>query len=150
MAQSLSKIYVHAIFSTKHRLPCLSPDIRNDLYGYIAGVLKNLKCPAIQLGGVSDHLHILCELSKNMKPEELIAEVKVPATKWLKQKGCPLSTFSWQNGYGIFSVSQSQVERVRAYILDQEEHHRQKTFQDEFRKFLTKFQIPYDEQYVWD
>ena len=150
MSQSLSKIYVHAIFSTKHRIPCLSSELRSDLYPYAAGVLKNMECPAIQIGGTSDHMHILCVLSKNFKPEELMEKIKTPTSKWIKTQGESFSDFHWQNGYGIFSVSQTRVQKVRAYILNQEEHHKRSTFQDEFRKFLIQYEIPYKEEYVWD
>ena len=150
MSQSLAKIYVHAIFSTKHRLPCLSPEIRTELYPYTAGVLKNIDCPAIQIGGTFDHIHVLGLLSKNLKPEELIEKLKTPTSKWIKTKGAQWSDFHWQNGYGLFSVSPSNLEKVQAYILGQEEHHRIASFQDEFRKFLIKYNIPFDERYVWD
>ena len=150
MAQSLAKIYVHAIFSTKHRLPCLTPEIRPELYRYASGVLKNIDCPAIQIGGTEDHMHILGLLSKNINPEEMIEKIKTPTSKWIKTKGEKWAEFHWQNGYGLFSVSQSNVQKVMAYILKQEEHHEKKTFQEEFRLFLKRYQIPYDERYVWD
>lgn len=150
MAQSLSKIYVHVIFSTKHRWACLDAGIREELFPYMATVLNNLDCPAIQVGGASDHPHALCVMSKNIEAKKLIEEMKKPTSKWLKAKGALYGKFSWQNGYGAFSVSQSQVQRVRSYILGQEEHHKRQTFQDEYRAFLKKYEIPYDERYVWD
>ena len=150
MSQSLAKIYVHAIFSTKNRMACLSPGLCQELYPYTATVLQNLDCPPIQIGGVVDHIHILCALSKNLSIKEFIAEIKKPTSKWVKTKDAIFRNFFWQGGYGAFSVSQSQVERVRAYIIGQTEHHRKQTFQDEFRAFLRKYKIPFDERYVWD
>ena len=150
MAQSLSKIYVHAIFSTKNRLPCLEPAICTELYPYAATVLKNLACRPIQIGGAEDHLHILCILSKNVAVAKLIEEIKKPTSKWLKTKGAAFGKFGWQNGYGAFSVSQSHLESVRTYVAGQEKHHRTVTFQEEFRRFLERYQVEYDERYVWD
>jgi len=150
MSQSLAKIYVHAIFSTKQRVTCLYPELCAELYPYAATVLKNMDCSPIQIGGVSDHLHILCAMSKHLKLIDFIAEIKRPTSKWVKTQGAALRNFSWQSGYGAFSVSQSQVERVRNYIVTQTEHHRRRTFQEEFRAFLKRYQIEYDERYVWD
>ena len=150
MAQSLSKIRVHVIFSTKGRVPSLSSEIRPELYAYAATVLKNLECPAIQIGGTEDHVHILCTLSKNMSVAKLVEEIKKPTSRWLKSKGDRFREFYWQNGYGAFSVSQSDVKRVREYILNQEEHHRRVTFQEEFRKFLERYEVEFDEKHIWD
>ena len=149
MPQSLSKILVHLVFSTKDRLPCLPPKIREALYPYMATILKNMDCPAIKIGGIADHVHVLCVLSKNLSVAKLIEEVKKPTSKWLKSKGAACGKFQWQNGYGAFSVSQSSVPRVRKYIEDQEKHHQGLTFQEEVRGFLDRYHVPYDERYVW-
>ncbi len=109
-----------------------------------------MNCPAIQVGGVSDHMHILCSMSKNVDAAELIEQIKTPASKWIKTKGAGLRNFYWQGGYGVFSVSPTNLDRIRRYILVQEEHHKRVTFQDEFRKFLKCYQIKYDERYIWD
>lgn len=150
MSQSLAKIYVHSIFSTKGRNAWLVENIRSDLYAYMATVLKNMNCPVIQIGGTTDHVHVLNVLSKNMSMAQLIEGIKKPTSKWLKTKGMAYGKFHWQNGYGAFSVSQSHVDKVKQYIANQEEHHRQVSFEDEFRSFLDKYQMPYDEKYVWD
>lgn len=150
MAQSLSKIRVHVIFSTKGRVPCLSSEIRPELYAYAATVLKNVDCPAIQIGGTEDHIHILCTLSKNTSVAKLVEEIKKPTSRWLKSKGDRFQEFYWQNGYGAFSVSQSDVKRVREYILNQEAHHGKVTFQEEFRKFLERYEVEFDEKHIWD
>jgi REP element-mobilizing transposase RayT len=117
MAQSLAKIYVHAIFSTKNRVPVLTPKVRAELYPYMAEVLDGLKCPAVEIGGVADHVHVLCALSKGMAAEDLMKDVKTPTSKWLKKFGGELGQFSWQAGYGVFSVSPSALSRVRQNIM---------------------------------
>jgi len=151
MAQSLAKVLVHIVFSTKHRFPFLrDKGIRNEMHAYLGGACKNLGCPVLIVGGVDDHVHILCSLSRNLSIAKILGDIKRESSKWIKTKKAGLQKFAWQNGYGIFSVSQSQVERVRKYIANQEEHHRKKNFQDEFRAFLKKYEIEYDERYVWD
>jgi REP-associated tyrosine transposase len=150
MPQSLAKIYVHLIFSTKNRQPLLDEDIRTELTSYIGGVLKNLDCQPIEIGGTKDHVHILCCLSKNLALSKLIEEIKTSSSKWVKAKESTLAQFHWQNGYGAFSVSQSHLNAVVRYIRQQEEHHRKVTFQEEFLEFLKKYRVPYDERYVWD
>ena len=150
MAQSLARIVVHVIFSTKARTRCLVPAVRGELYAFSGTVLKSIDCPPIQIGGTDDHVHVLCALSKNLSAAKLVEEVKKPTSRWLKTKGAAFSGFHWQNGYGVFSVSQSAVARTAAYILGQEEHHREVTFQEEYRRFLKKYGVEYDERYVWD
>ncbi len=150
MAQSLSQIYVHIVFSTKNRTPWIDANIKNELYAYMATVLKTHESPAIIIGGIADHVHILSRMSKNIAPAKLLEMVKKRSSKWIKTKGEKYVKFGWQNGYGVFSVSQSHVERVRKYIENQEEHHRRKNFQNEFRSLLEKYEISYDERYVWD
>lgn len=150
MSQSLEKILVHIVFSTKQREPLLSEEIRGDLYRYIAGILKQLQSFAIEIGGTADHIHILCSISKNYAPSKIIEEVKKSSSKWIKTKGSEYDGFYWQRGFGIFSVSLSNIEEVRRYILEQEQHHRKMSFQEEFRKFIEKHGIDYDERYLWD
>ncbi|MDI6794871.1 MAG: transposase [bacterium] len=155
MPQSLAKIITHIIFSTKNRTPFLSKEIRPQLYSYMAGILMagildKCNSKAILIGGVEDHVHILCLLSKNLAPCKIIEEVKKGSSKWIKPHAANLAKFQWQNGYGIFSVRQSNVEVVQKYIAQQEDHHRKISFQDEFRGFLKKYGLEYDERYVWD
>ncbi len=149
MAQSLSKIRVHMVFSTKGRVPYLDDVIRPELYAYASTVMKNLNCPAIQIGGTEDHIHVLCTLSKNVSMAKLVEEVKKPISHWLKSKGDEYRNFQWQNGYGAFSVSQSDVKSVQEYIVNQEEHHQKLTFQEEFRRLLERHEIEFDERYLW-
>ncbi len=149
MSQSLCQIYAHAIFSTKNRVPFIKDDIRAELFGFMAGVLEKLNCPAIEIGGVADHVHVLCKMAKGIAPENLIRELKIPSSQWMKQQGNRFPDFHWQSGYGIFSVSPSTLPKVREYVMRQEEHHRSESFQDEFRRFLARYEMNYDERYVW-
>jgi REP element-mobilizing transposase RayT len=149
MGQSLARLLVHSVFSTKERRPFLrSEEIRNDIYAYIAGILKNLQCRSIIIGGVEDHIHILSSLSKNVALSELIGRIKGSSSKRLKEKG--IQGFAWQNGYGAFSVSESKVAAVTAYVANQAEHHRKFSFQDELRQLLKRHHTAFDERYVWD
>ena len=150
MSQSLSKILVHLIFSTKNRERILDDTIRPELHRYLATVLAGVDSPAVLINSVSDHAHILLRLSKTHALCDVIEEVKKASSKWLKTKGPAYAHFYWQNGYGAFSVSQSNAEEVRRYIANQAEHHRVKTFQEEFRAFLQKHEVEFDERYVWD
>jgi putative transposase len=149
--QSLAKVLVHLVWSTKNRYPFLTDkEIREELQAYLGGTCNALDCPVLIVGGISDHVHILCSLSRNLSVAKLVGELKRGSSKWIKTKGRMLSKFAWQNGYGAFSVGQTEVERVKGYIAGQEEHHRKKTFQDEYRAFLKEYEIEYDDRYVWD
>ncbi|WP_312075307.1 IS200/IS605 family transposase [Chryseobacterium sp.] len=150
MSQSLNKIYVHLIFSTKNRVPFLTDDIKDELFNYLGGVCKNLECNPLQVGGYKDHVHILCLLSKKMTLVKLLEEVKSSSSKWIKTKDEKFSNFYWQSGYGAFSVNPTETDLVKKYIQNQEEHHKVKNFQDEYRAFLKKYDVEYDEKYVWD
>jgi putative transposase len=147
----LSKILVHAVFSTKERRPLLRDKVlREELHRYIGGILSHQECQPIMVGGVEDHVHLLCALSRTLPASELVKEVKRGSSLWIKEKGVEWRDFSWQSGYGIFSIGFSQIESVRAYIARQEEHHRKVSFQSEFRQLLKRYQIEFDERYVWD
>lgn len=150
MGQSLNKIYVHIAFSTKHRNSLISKEIEEELFSYVGGICKNLECNPIQVGGHRDHIHILCLLSKKIALMDLIEKVKTNSSKWIKTKGEQFLNFYWQNGYGAFSVNPSEIDVVVKYIEKQEEHHQKMTFQEEFRKFLKKYNVEFDEKYVWD
>jgi putative transposase len=150
--QSLAKIYIHLVFSVKNREPLLVDSIRQSAHNYMAVVLQNFNCPAVLINSVEDHVHILLELSRTATVAAVVEEVKTTSSKWLKHQeaSIDLQNFSWQSGYGAFSVSESMVQNVRDYIANQQEHHRHKTFQEEYRMFLEKHKIQYDERYVWD
>src|SRR6185369_1741022 len=139
MSQSLSKIWTHLVFSTKERYPFLSDEtVRHDMHSYLAKTLKENQCPTLQVGGVSDHVHLLFVLSKNHSIASIVWAIKRPSSKWAKRQLPQLRKFHWQEGYGAFSVSQSHVYQVQKYILNQQEHHRKKSFKEEFRGLLKK------------
>ena len=148
MPQSLANILIHVIWSTKERRPLIADDMRPQLHGYMAGILKNIESPALIINSVSDHAHILCQLSKKLAACKLVEEVKKSSSKWMKERG--VVEFAWQNGYGVFSVSQSNVDAVREYIEQQAEHHKKRDFKDEFREFCKRYNVAIDEHYVWD
>lgn len=150
MGQSLVKNYVHIVFSTKHRQPLIHPPVEAELHAYLAGICDKLGCTVIKVGGYTDHVHILCMLSKKIALVKLMEELKSHSSKWIKTKGAGYENFYWQDGYGAFSVNPSGVHTVTAYIANQYEHHRKKTFQDEYRTYLKKYEVEYEEKYVWD
>lgn len=150
MGQSLVKNYVHIVFSTKHRLSLIDDEIENELHGYLGGICNKLECHVIKVGGYTDHVHILCMLSKKVTLMKLLEELKSHSSKWIKTKGEKYKNFFWQNGYGAFSVNPSEVDRVIKYIANQKEHHKKKLFKDEYKAFLKKYEVEYDDRYVWD
>src|SRR5690606_19661963 len=150
MAQSLVQNYLHLIFSTKNRKSFIKPPVEQELHSYPGGICNKLECQSIIVGGYTDHIHILFKLSKKVTLIKVVEELKSHSSKWIKAKGAEYSNFYWQDGYGAFSVNPSQVDNVVAYISQQHEHHARKTFQDEYRAFLRKYRVEYNEQYVWD
>ncbi len=152
MSQSLAKVIVHITYSTKHRKPWLNdPDLRSQLYAYNATILKEeVDSAAILINGVEDHLHILCLLSRKFAIMDVTKASKTETSKWIKTQGMAYGEFQWQAGYGIFSVSQSNVEQVKRYIANQQDHHMRMSFLDEFRELCTRHGIEIDERYVWD
>lgn len=151
MPQSLAKIHVHTVFSTKDRVPFLRDrKLREELHRYMGGIFKRRDCQPIVVGGVEDHVHLLSLLSRTCAPAELVKEVKRGSSLWIKDRDPTLRTFAWQNGYGMFSIGFSQIEQVQRYVAKQEDRHRKASFQDEFRSLLKKYAIEFDERYVWD
>ncbi len=151
MPQSLAKILVHTVFSTKDRRPYLRDRaLREEVHRYLGGILLKLNCQPIIVGGVDDHVYFLCALARTCQAADLVKEVKRGSSLWIKTKNPRLRRFSWQSGYGIFSIGFSQIPVVKRYIANQEEHHRRTSFQDEFRSLLKRYRIDYDERYVWD
>ena len=150
MGQSLVKNYIHIVFSTKYRQQIIDPAIECDLYNYISGTCKSLDCQPLKAGDYADHIHLLCMLSKKITLIKLVEEVKSHSSRWIKTKGNQYSNFYWQDGYGAFSVNPSDVNSVIAYIENQKEHHEKKGYQDEYREILQKYEVEYDERYVWD
>ena len=150
MPQSLWKVYVHIIFSTKYRQNLIDDRIEGQLHEYLGGICKGLECNPVRIGGYKDHVHILCLLSRKIAQMKLVEEIKKQSSKWIKTKDNTNSNFYWQDGYGIFSVNPAETDKVIDYIDNQHEHHTNKIFQDEFRIILKKYNIEYDERYVWD
>jgi putative transposase len=150
MPQSLSQLYAHLIFSTKDRFPFLKDDIRERVHGYLATILRDMGSPFVVVGGVADHVHILFDMGRIHAAKDFVEQIKRESSKFIKTIHPDLDKFFWQRGYGIFSVSPTHREHVVAYIASQEEHHRSKTFQEEYREFLNRYGIEFDEQYVWD
>ena len=157
MPQSLSNLPVHLVFSTKDRWPFIAnSELQRKVERYLSGVLKELKCPAIEIGMQKDHAHLLFNLGRTVSVAEVVEKVKVSSSKWIKEQSEEigvtnlLNKFAWQRGYGIFAVSELSVPEVRSYILNQEEHHKKVLFQDELRTILKTHHIDYDERYVWD
>ena len=150
MPQSLSKVIVHMIFSTKNREPFLDPEIRPRMHAYLATICRDLGGQGYRVGGVADHVHIVSTLPRTLSQASMIEELKTTSSKWIKGIDARYTQFHWQRGYGAFSVSPSQLDAVIQYVETQEEHHRTRTFQEEYRDFLRKHEIEFDERYVWD
>jgi REP element-mobilizing transposase RayT len=150
MPQSLAKNLIHLVFSTKNRERLITDSVRSDLHAYMATVLKNMDCPAILINSVDDHVHLLFLLHRTVALSTAVGDLKATSSKWIKTQSPEFRNFSWQAGFGAFSVSQSNVPSVRRYIENQAEHHRKVSFQDELRSFLEKHDVAYDERYLWD
>jgi putative transposase len=148
MSQSFVQIYVHIVFHTKDNVKMIREDIETELFSYLGGILKNNKSTPLQIGGTSDHVHILCTLPKTMTPADLVEEIKKSSSKWIKTKGAHYKNFYWQDGYGGFSVSSSGVEPVKRYILNQKKHHEKVSFIDEYKTLLEEYGIPFEDRYL--
>jgi REP element-mobilizing transposase RayT len=149
MPQSLSRVLIHIIFSTKDRQRFIKPQIEQELFAYVAVVLNEHGAQPIKIDGTEDHLHILCGLPRTMAVCDLLEKVKKRSSKGIKTKGPQYRAFSWQGGYGVFSVGESGIERVKRYIANQKKHHRMVSFKDEFREFMDRYRVDYDERYAW-
>ncbi|MHC1727345.1 MAG: IS200/IS605 family transposase [Syntrophobacteraceae bacterium] len=151
MPQSLSQVHLHIIFSTKNRRAYLKPEgLRTEMHAFLSSVMREFDSPALVIGGIEDHVHILCMLSRTHAVAKIVGEVKRRSSKWIKTKDRSLEFFHWQNGYGAFSVSFSKTAEVQEYILNQSKHHEKMSFQEEYRRFLHKHGVDFDENYVWD
>ena len=150
MGQSLVKNYLHIVFSTKYRQELIHEPVEKELYAYLGSVCNTMECQPIKIGGYTDHIHILCMLSKKVALMNLVEKVKSHSSKWIKTMGEEYKNFYWQDGYGGFSVNPAEVDVVINYIAGQKEHHSKKSFQTEYRAFLKKYKVEYDEMYVWD
>ena len=149
MSQSLSCVLIHIVFSTKDRAPLLDSSVRPSLNGYLATVTRNSGCECFRVGGVADHVHLAVRIARTITTAQLVEELKTSSSKWLKTQSPALTGFAWQGGYGAFSIGPASLEALKRYIDTQEEHHRTCTFQQEYRKFLQRYGVNYDERYVW-
>ena len=149
MAQTLVNILVHAIFSTKERRHLIKAEVQPSLYAYMAGTMKNLDSPCLEIGGTANHVHVLAALSKKAALSDVIGELKKSSSKWIKTQGPAYAHFAWQEGYGAFSIGRSQMEGLKRYISRQAEHHKTRSFEEEMIETLKKYDVAYDERYLW-
>ncbi len=151
MPQSLSSVYLHLVFSTKNRQPFLrDPNLRQEMHAYLGGISKTLECPPLIVGGVEDHVHLLCRMSRTITQADWVKELKRVSSIWIKQHDPDSVAFAWQGGYGVFSVSTLALDRTHDYIANQQQHHQKQTFQDEYMAILRKHGLEWDERYVWE
>jgi putative transposase len=150
MAQSLSNVILHIIFSTKNRQPYIDENIASELYAYMVSISAPSGSYVYKIGGIEDHIHILSTLPRTLCISDALEELKKNSSKWIKTKGKQYLDFSWQKGYAALSVSESNRGAVESYIASQKEHHKRRSFQDEYRELLRLNKIPFDERYVWD
>ena len=150
MPQSLSLVIVHVVFSTKDRHPFLDSHTRPKLHAYLATVARTAGCDAYRVGGVADHVHLALRLSRTHTIAGLVETLKTSSSKWLKTLSTDFNAFSWQRGYGCFSVGPTGLDALCAYIDNQETHHQNRTFQDEYKMFLKKYGVKFDEAYLWE
>jgi putative transposase len=150
MPQSFSKVAIQIVFSTKNRENFIDETIENELFAYLGGMCKVFECVPITVGGYQNHVHILCYISRKIAIMKLDEEVKRSSSKWMKEKGEQYKNFYWQLGYGAFSVDASNMEKVIEYIKNQKEHHSKKDFKTEYLQLLKKYNIEYDEKYIWE
>jgi len=151
MPQSLAQIYVHVVFSTKGRRPLLDdPARREETHRFLGGICNDLQCPVVRIGGVADHVHVLCRLGRMTTIADLVTDLKRRSSLWINEQPKSSPDFHWQNGYAAFSVGSEHVDELSRYIEGQEEHHRTETFQEELRRVLREYGLEFDERYVWD
>jgi len=149
MSQSLSNILLHLVFSTKDREPIIPESVQPKLYAYLAGACRAQGSEAFRIGGTENHVHVACSLPRNLTVSKLLEEIKKTSSKWIKTQDPTGKDFLWQDGYGAFSLGQSQIVPLIHYIDNQQEHHRKQTFKDELLVLLKKYNVEYDEKYIW-
>ncbi len=140
----------HIVFSTKQRIPLITGDFQEELYRYIGGIIRAEGSVQLEIGGISDHIHILAKIKPAISVSEMLAKIKANSSKWANDHKMKMRKFAWQEGYAAFTVSESQVPSVREYIRNQEEHHRKQAYQEEFVALLERHGIEYDPRYLWD
>jgi len=149
MAQTLTSILVHIVFSTKNREPLIPESVEADLFAYIGGICRGSGCALLAAGAAADHIHLLVSLAKTARVSDLLLEIKRDTSSWIKQKAPGLGGFRWQEGYGAFSVGRSQVESLHRYFARQKSHHQRMSFQEELLALLNRYQVEYDDRYIW-
>ncbi|MHB2150957.1 IS200/IS605 family transposase [Calditrichota bacterium LG25] len=150
MANSYTQILIHYIFSTKRREKLILPKYEKRIWQFMGGIAKQNGVVPYAIGGIEDHVHLLISLPKTLSVAQAIQLIKGGSSSWIHSTFSELKNFAWQEGYGAFSVSYSKLEKVKTYIENQKEHHRQRSFKEEYLEFLKKYNIPYDERYIWD
>ena len=150
MPQSLCKVILHIIFSTKNREPWLDSDVRPRMHAYVATICRDLAAEFVHVGGMADHVHVVITLPRTLSQAELIEQIKKTCSKWIKALEARYRGFSWQRGYSALSVSPNQLEAVLKYVDTQQEHHRTRTFREEYRELFRRHGVGCDERYVWD
>lgn len=149
MSGTFTKLYYHLVFSTKGRENHLTKNIQEELYRYIAGIIKGEEGFVISIGGMEDHIHILCTIPAKTSVSNMLKQIKGNSSSWFHERFPNTSFFKWQSGFGAFSVSQSQIDKVKEYIQNQKGHHERFDFKDEFRNLLKRHGIQFDEKYIW-
>ena len=149
MASTLTNLLYHIIFSTKDREPFIREDFRAELEKYMAGIVRNERGILLGIGGMPDHLHLITKFKPDRSVADMVRLIKANSSKWVNENHREPGRFAWQSGYGAFSVSQSQLKALKAYVANQQERHRARSFQEEFREFLTKHGVEFDARYVW-
>ena len=150
MGHTCTNLLVHLIFSTKQRAPYITTEIESDLHAYLGGIIREIGGVALAIDGTNDHVHILTRVPAKQSVADLVCLTKTNSSRWVHERWPERREFAWQTGYGAFSVSESGAGAVRDYISHQKEHHKKQSFQEEFRAFLRKNKIPFDERYLWD
>jgi len=149
MTHTYTQLDYHLVWSTKNREPIITPLFQERLYEYIGGVFRDMNSVCLEIGGVADHLHILARISSTVSISDLIRDVKASSTRWMQKEVLRNGAFSWQEGYGAFSVSPSHLDPITQYIKNQAEHHKSVTFKEEFLRILDKNKVNYEEKYLW-
>jgi REP element-mobilizing transposase RayT len=150
MPSTHSNLLYHLVFSTKNRLPLITPNLQEELYRYLGGIIRGEGGILLEIGGINDYVHLLAKFNPSRSVSDMLGDLKANSSRWVNDKKMKLRKFGWQEGFGAFSVSESQVPAVTKYIQSQEKHHRKQTFQAEYIELLNKHNIGYDERYLWD
>ena len=149
MAQTLTRLLVHVVFSTKERRNLITPAVKPELHAYLGAICRNRESPALTIGGTENHVHLLISLSKNIALSDLMMTLKKDSSKWIKTNGGAFLDFHWQDGYGAFSIGESQVRAVTDYIRGQQERHKTMTFEDELVALAERYDVAFDPRYLW-